>query len=494
VARVSFRGAFRILLTASVVCAGALTPAAAYAQRAPAVVRAQSLRDAGDLRQAVQVLREHLAAHPEDGDAARLLAQTLYWLKDLDAARREYEDALRRHPDDTTLRVQYARMLVETGSFPRATEVLAVLPENPGARSDAETILGLIAYWQNDRSTARRRFSEALGLNPSNREARQHLAEIGDATAPWIGASASVWHDDQPLDHADFGIEAGWFPSPDTSVAIRAAPARFQTDVSTTTISTIGAAMKSYVPSARTDVELAFGASTGAAVSADTRNWTGLAGAAIHASSGIRVGGRVSRTRYLYTAASADTPVMVNAASGYIRLDRAGWLGEANVERQQYPDDNSIRTAYAWLLAPIARRPLGLAQIGYAISSSTAAQSRFTLRNALHGAYVPYYTPDDVVTQSVAVAVSAGSSRASFHGSASYGFKAHDNEPSFALVNRVATRLTAPRSFTPWTARASLSIAAGRATIEPAVEAGKTVFYSWTTAGLDVRWRMRKQQ
>jgi tetratricopeptide (TPR) repeat protein len=467
---------------------------AAFAQNAPAVTRAEALRNRGELGEAARVLREHLAAYPDDGDAARLLAQTLYWLKDLDAARLEYEGALRRHPDDTTLRVQYARMLVETGSFVRATEVLAVLPENPAARSDAETILGLIAYWQSDRSTAHRRFSEALELNPSNTEAKQHLDEIRDATAPWIRGSASAWHDDQPLDHVDFGIEGGWFPSPDTSVAIRAAPARFQTDASTTTISSIGATMTSYLPSARTDVELGFGASSGSAAPADTRNWTGLAGATIHASSGVRVGGRVSRTRYLYTVASVDTPVIVNAASGFMRLDRAGWLGEANVERQQYPDDNSIRTAYAWLLAPIVRRPTGLAQIGYAISSSTAAESRFTLRNALDGAYVPYYTPDDVVTQSIAVAVSAGSSRASFHGSASYGFKAHDNEPFFALVNGVATRLTAPRSFTPWTARASVSIAAGRATIEPAVETGKTVFYSWTTAGLDVRWRMRKQQ
>jgi hypothetical protein len=49
------------------------------------------------------------------GEPARLLAQTLYWLKDIVGARAVYETALRRHPEDSTLRLQYGRMLAETG-------------------------------------------------------------------------------------------------------------------------------------------------------------------------------------------------------------------------------------------------------------------------------------------------------------------------------------------------------------------------------------------
>jgi hypothetical protein len=28
-------------------------------------------------------------------------------------------------------------------------------------------------------------------------------------------------------------------------------------------------------------------------------------------------------------------------------------------------------------------------------------------------------------------------------------------------------------------------------TVEPTAEIGKTVFYSWATAGIDLRWRIR---
>ena len=58
------------------------THAMAQVTQSSAVAEAMSRRDSGDFKGAVAVLQAHLASYPEDGDALRLLAETLYWQKD----------------------------------------------------------------------------------------------------------------------------------------------------------------------------------------------------------------------------------------------------------------------------------------------------------------------------------------------------------------------------------------------------------------------------
>src|SRR5687768_13326460 len=77
------------------------------------VAAASAARDRGDFAGAVRILEAHLRSYPDDGDAARLLAQTLYWTGNVRASRRAYEEALRRHPGDASTRLQYAQLLSE---------------------------------------------------------------------------------------------------------------------------------------------------------------------------------------------------------------------------------------------------------------------------------------------------------------------------------------------------------------------------------------------
>ena len=115
---------------------GIATPAAgAQARAADALTEAQRLRDAGDFAAAAQILRAQLIQEPANGDVARLLAQTLYWLQDINGARAVYDAALARHPQDTTLRLQYGRMLAETGQPARARDVVTPLQEIPSTQA-----------------------------------------------------------------------------------------------------------------------------------------------------------------------------------------------------------------------------------------------------------------------------------------------------------------------------------------------------------------------
>src|SRR5450830_1686682 len=116
-----------ILLTSITCLVPAAAAAATQTRTQNPVEEAQRLRAAGDFASAARLLTARVAKNPDDAEAARLLAQTLYWLKDVERASAVYEAALIRHPKDTALRLQYARMLVETRSALRARELLAAL-------------------------------------------------------------------------------------------------------------------------------------------------------------------------------------------------------------------------------------------------------------------------------------------------------------------------------------------------------------------------------
>jgi cytochrome c-type biogenesis protein CcmH/NrfG len=100
-------------LCAWIIFAVAAFPRVGAGQESPVdpVRAAVERRNAGDLTGAVQLLRHRLDEAPSDAQAIRLLAQTLYWLKQFDHARSMYDTALTRHPDNVAIRLEYARML-----------------------------------------------------------------------------------------------------------------------------------------------------------------------------------------------------------------------------------------------------------------------------------------------------------------------------------------------------------------------------------------------
>ncbi|HVS03763.1 MAG TPA: hypothetical protein VMT16_13420, partial [Thermoanaerobaculia bacterium] len=78
-----------------------------------------------------------------------------------------------------------------------------------------------------------------------------------------------------------------------------------------------------------------------------------------------------------------------------------GWAGEVGGRVDRFPDGNEVTAAWAWLLAPVVRRPGGSLRLGYAFQSQDADETRFTPA----GLYVPYYTPEELVAHSVVVAI-----------------------------------------------------------------------------------------
>lgn len=481
------------------------TPAAGSQTPTPdALAESHRLRDAGDFAAAAQLLRAQLAQQPNNGDVARLLAQTLYWLQDLEGARAVYDAALVRHPQDTALRLQYGRMLAETGQRARARELVTPLQAMPTPQAEASALLGTLAYWEGDLTTAQRLFEAALRANPALAEARRQLQEILSVSAPWIRVSSGLGHDDQPLDRVAVGVEAGWFATPLMPVTVRVEPRRYRLGDSTTRRLWDGeVAVAHFAPALRLETELAGGV-VQRSDRVEALDWKGRGALGVRLPQHLTLRVRAERTPYLYTTASLDTPVVVHTATGLLHWqDPRGWLGEAAYQQQRYPDDNMIRTAYAWQLAPLVYQRTAELQVGYAFAAEHADESRFVLalpaqpyppgnpRFSTTGRYEPYYTPSHVVTHSAIAAVTVrpfGSTTLRLGGA--YAFRATEDASAFVVSANQVQRSVTSRAFSTWNARSAIEIALGDgATLSATGELGRTAFYQWSAAGLQVTYR-----
>ena len=353
---------------------------AASGQASPAdpIQAAIELRNAGDLSGAVRLLRIRLTEHPSDPRAIRLLAQTLYWLKDFDQAQAVYDTALSRHRDDSELRLDYARMLVETRKDRAARSLLEPLLDRPGAAARALTLLGTLDYWGGRLTAAVRHFRAALKADSTSVDARRQWREIAMITAPWGGIGLEAAHDDQTLDRITPTLHAGVFLSPLVSVELRGRGDRYRSgDSLSRSVQSGVISLKGYAPALRLETELSgglvhrsFGESGG--------DWTVRLQGRIRLPGHLSIGTRAERRPYFQTVASLTTPVTVRELTAFAALDHpSGWLAEAALGRLRYPDGNSQTSGYAWLLAPVLRRTGYAIALGYAFSAQDTRESRF---------------------------------------------------------------------------------------------------------------------
>ncbi len=503
----------QILLVIIASFAAALSPPSIAAQATPpvsVVEQATAMRDRGDLAGAARILEMHVASFPEDGTASRLLAHTRYWLKDVTGATTLYDAGLALHPHDTAARLDYARMLMETGSDARAIALLEPLRTAPGVQSRVSTMLGTMAYWRGDLSAAARHFELALETDPADADARRQLGEIRSLSTPWLALLGGGHSDDQPITGYSGGAEAGWFVTPLTSMSVRLDQLRFDTDFQPSLTATLGEGrLTHYSATLHTEIKLAAGA-VRRSFGSNESDWTGRASVRLRLPRQFFAEGRAERSPYFHTVASLITPIMIRSAAAVVGVDHSrGWLGEAAVQIQSFPDTNTIGSAHAWLLAPVARGRTAELQIGYAFSSQNAESSRFVLSRPIQlvipadptfntdGVYAPYYTPDNLRSHSALAGLTLRpSSSSTVRVNGAYGFSASQNLPYLARVAGIPSgavtveRFTARQSFSPWNVRGSIEQGLGeRIAIAAHAEHSKTAFYAVSAAGLRLMYR-----
>ena len=411
-------------------------------QTPPEIESAQRLQADGQYAAAAESLRPYVRAFPNDLGTRWLFGRLLYWAGEFDEARVNYEAVAAEMPDDPWLKLEYAELLLGMGRW-----------------GEARTLFQDVA---------------AGGPPDAALQAKEGLADIRLLTRPWVRIAGSLLDDNQPYRRYEGMVEGGGYLHPLWSLSAGGTPRLLDAgpDPSQSRKGADGwAQLRGHIPQAG----LHLSARGGGTVQGDHRSWIGGAELGVDLPGELRLVASANRTRYLWTLASADSLVMVNAAE--VRLDRAdapGWAGEAVFRRDAYADDNRITTAYAWILAPL----LGEAfRVGYAFAWSDAEESRWT--TPLPGRYAPYHTPNDETVHSALANVKGNAGSLALHINGSVGVHALEQAPVLIATEPDATTLYFyERSFTPWrvTLGASVPLSAGL-TFDALAEAWETAYY-----------------
>lgn len=494
-----------VALAAGLLAAGVF-PEPIRGQAHPSIEAARQLRESGDYPAAIDTLEAYLGRNPEDSGARWMLGQLLVWTGDHRRARVAYEAALPGQTEDPWIWLEYSDLLVAVDDLGTAEEVLTGLRERggPDVGPGAVFRLGNLAYWKWDLPEALRLYETVLVDNPGHQGAKQALQEIRNLIRPWIRSSLQIVDDDQPLRRYSLALEGGAYLSPLWSVSGRAAPGAVD-QRTTTGLGDAQVEIRGYIPNLRLELAGRAGGAWQGNARGPGRSWEGGAEMSLRLRKRIALAGGVSHRRYLWTRASADTLLMVDALElGLSRSEATGWAGEIAFRRETFPDDNEVQTAFGWALAPLAK---GI-RVGYALSWSDARETRWSPKlqspdeggppfplpsetGDVPGHFAPYYTPEEVLAHSLLGELSVPLGRGRFRFNSSWGFKATEMAPVLYLTAQGEPAVTFyERGHTPWSVAATTTTGLGRnLSFEASVEHRKTAFYGLTRFHLSTVYR-----
>jgi tetratricopeptide (TPR) repeat protein len=153
-----------------------------------------------DLDTAMSAIDRSLALSPSWEDAALFKARVLVSRKDMSRVLRFYEDYLDDYPRASSMRLGYARLLVDLKQWDRAREqfkrVVATSPQD----ADATFTVALLAMQVDDLAEAEKYLLRTIDLQPDNDQARLYLGQLAeqrkryDDAIQWYGEIESDEH------------------------------------------------------------------------------------------------------------------------------------------------------------------------------------------------------------------------------------------------------------------------------------------------------------
>lgn len=449
------------LMLAMVMAASAQT-----VEKGDVLTLASRLSTSGDYDAVVKLLEPHIEVDSASADVWLLLAQHRYWSGDNAGARQAYEEALVRYPADGELRAAYARFLLENGRQRAAVELLAPLGSD---HAEAEVIRGIAALWSGSLVSAARHFKNALRVEPEHEEAASSLATIREGARSWIRMGAERGTDTQPLTRSGVSAEAGVFVTPLQSLFVEVSHDRHAANETIVPVTRASANTRGFWPALNLETELG----AGLAARTDSSVWTARADAGLRLPYGLRLGSRWERAPYLYTVAAVENMVATNGLQASVSLDRGGWIGEAAVGRESFPDDNSKSLAYAWLMAPLLQNHRVTIQAGYAYNYQNTDEHRFTpvLAGAprpgqppeWEGRYDPYYTPLNVQTHDLTGSIRLRPANGlTVHANGSYTVVGSEQAPFVYVAGRAPATDLYEHDIHPWNVTGSIAAAVHR--------------------------------
>ena len=377
-----------------------LLPAKAFLQTDDTLSLAQSKAYGLELEAADQLLIRYTTWH-QDLDAFILHAWVLYWKKEFPAMEAVFEKAFQSFPGAWSLHLEYGRILWEMGKLhPAEIHLRAYLERDPG-HLEANTLLAYLYLWNGHTKKAQNLAYWLLEQDPQNGRAGSVLSEVQAQTIPHLNLTPSWFTDDQPLNNYQAELETGWYQSWLLAPSLQVRFRQSATDSLGYPFFQSTLANRVYLSKTQTRIGLSAGLfSPFSAENTTSFTWGAGLYQTLPAHFALEAG--LEKRPYLYTLQSIREPFLerfFQVALHYNLSDK--WVGKAAFEKQLFPDDNEVQTAYAWFLAPLLDRWGLRIQAGYGFAYSDAGENRFQPE----GIYDPYFTPRDQAIHSLLASI-----------------------------------------------------------------------------------------
>lgn len=317
--------------------------------------------------------------------------------------------------------------------------------------------------------------------------------------SPWIRVEAGAEGDNQPRNAQRLRAEYGGYLSPVLALAGTLEAQRTGGGVASSTLAP-GARLSAGIVPLRLELEGSAALLVGDVPGGPEPLLSGRVGFRVAQGTAIVV--RFDRDRYTSTVASVDTLVVRRAAE--LSLDRSGapgWAFQGTVRREGFGDGNAVRTAFAWILAPVSASATHRIRLGYAHARQDSDESRWEpdgMRrrglgppgsgDSIPGRYAPYHTPEDLVVHGVLAEGVRSFGESWLTVNANVGVRATEMAPVLqrSLPVPAEPELSFyPRSFRPWQLSARLALPPGRAgSLVLEVRHERTVYYEVTGAAV----------
>lgn len=362
----------------------------------------------GKFRSAYKTIRLYSLAHPDDFNTTWLFAYTSYFAKHYRESDMLYRKAMKEDPENYYLRLDYARMLVNIGSYDRAKPLLQSYLSYDSLDGTALITRSRLDYYEANYNDAITRLNKIPESSDESGNAGVLKQEINLAKAPWISARLSYATDDQPLQGFFPEITAGWFLHPLADVDLDIQVPVFQKGNNTFTGFWGEAGNKIFFakPRIRLDVHL------GILKFPKKRSitWTGDLSLRKTFLRNLDLKILLERSPYFSTISSIDSNIIENQLSLSVGWnDINSWNGTVAAEVKNYPfDQNNVISIYGWVFAPPLKFAALELRFGLGYNYSTSQKNNFVAEKSLaeiltnydpvlpiSGIYNPYFTPND---------------------------------------------------------------------------------------------------
>ncbi len=398
--------------------------------------------------EAVKLLKPYFETH-KDVNSFWLYGQSLHLAKKYRSAQKVYAEAVNKFPNNTYLKLDYAKKLAETQNFKKAIEILEPFAsQKGGAQFFATKELARIYLWQGKYDLAKETIDKALAINFNDKDALKIAKEIEMAQKNWVALDLYHFSDDQPQKRLSPKAEVGFYINDMLSVGVKADAISY--NANNITASKIGgrafANVNLYPITAKSKVELGLDKlpSGESAVNASF-----LFSKRLTKCLNLEVS--TSYKPYLLTNVSLQNKFMTMQYGGALVLNHPlGFSGRLLYNVNVFPkEDNSYITKGGWLLSPKLKVSLFELSLGYGYNYSNAVKSNFVsekpLSNVLsnwtpglviNGYYNPFFTPINQTIHSVIGVLGINVTKAIKLGTTvSYGFKSTTDNPYLFLSN-----------------------------------------------------------